>query len=388
MSQNPLGARHEAERMAAIADALPKLAPDLLAFQEVWTDASRDTLVAGARAAGLQSIWHPPATTGSGGLLIASRFPLTEVHFEAYRARGFPERIQHSDYWGGKGFVRARVETPEGAVVFANTHLHANYALPGDVDEYVGVRTAQLVQLASGLRDTPAPLLAVGDFNLVESEDGYAVLRGLSGLNDVAATLDRRETTTRAGNPYRRKARDDGRIDYVFERPGGRQRLVPTSIERIFDASLQFRGEPGNYSDHAGLLATFDFEAHRSTPGPTDHTAIVRARTLLAEGRALALHRRNTQRQTATAAGLGVLVSAGATRQPLLTRRRFLRNTLLVGCAMNGLLSLEQLWLSEWIHPAEVASFDAAQAELEDYLAVSPARPHTSPTRSRKETLT
>ena len=47
-------ARHEAVRMDAIAREIPRVAPDLLAFQEVWTDGSRDTLVAGARRAGLE----------------------------------------------------------------------------------------------------------------------------------------------------------------------------------------------------------------------------------------------------------------------------------------------------------------------------------------------
>ncbi|MDP6980753.1 MAG: endonuclease/exonuclease/phosphatase family protein [Myxococcota bacterium] len=380
-------ARHEGERMRAIAGTLPKLAPDLLAFQEVWTETSRDKLVAGARAAGLQSIWHPQDMSDSGGLLIASRFPLADVRFDAYRARGFPERIQHSDYWGGKGFIRARVDTPYGVLDFANTHLHANYAPPGTPDEYVGVRTAQLVQFAAGLRDARAPLLAVGDFNLVESEDGYDVLRGLSGLQDVATALDRREATARAGNPYRRKARDDSRIDYVFERPGEERRLVAKSIERVFDTPLQFGGEPGNYSDHAGLLATFEFEAHRATRPPPDRALIERARDLLAEGRALALRRRSNQRQTAAAAGCAVLIGAAATRMPRVTRRRLLRNALVLGCATSGGLGAGHLWLSEWIHPDEVSSFDAALADLEDYLAPLRRHTRTSPIQSTEEPL-
>ena len=50
------------------------------------------------------------------------------------------------DYYAGKGFVRVVVETRDAPVVILNTHLHANYARPGELDDYNGIRAAQVIQ--------------------------------------------------------------------------------------------------------------------------------------------------------------------------------------------------------------------------------------------------
>jgi len=362
--------RHESVRMEAIAAALVDLAPDLLAFQEVWTEASRETLVAGARAAGLEALWYPESATGSSGLLIASRYPIDKILFEPYDARGFPERIQHSDYWGGKGFAIARVTTPEGALAFANTHLHANYAPPGRPDEYVGVRTAQIVEFAAGLHWAgELPVIAAGDFNLVESEAGYRILRGLTGLRDVAVILDRRQATTRLGNPYRAPNAADKRIDYLLERPGRLRHFAPKRIERAFDAPLEFDGRPGNYSDHAGLLAEFE-AIPRTGVGrlpAADPGSIAQARRLVEEGRAQSLGRRRRQRGFAGAALLGAAAGAAGLYATRTTRRRFLRGGLAAATALNVGFGLEQSWLSEWMHPEEAAGFDTAEILLNHF---------------------
>ncbi len=376
-------ARHEAARMKAIAAGVAPLELDLVAFQEAWSPESRDTLVAGARAAGLRWIWHP---ANSSGLVIASRHPLRDIHFETYEARGFPERFWHLDYWSGKGFVLATVDAPDGPIVFANTHLHANYARPGEVDEYEGIRAAQLLQFATRLREVgDEPVIAVGDFNITESEDGYRVLRGLSGLRDVAVSLDRRLATVRHGNPYRKPTSLDARIDYVWQRPGAHRRAVAKKLERVFDAPLEIDGDPGNYSDHAGLLAEFEIEAQRelrTRPAPSQ-ALVERARALIGEGRAVSRRRRFEQRVRAGLAGIGTVAGTAAYGWKRHSRRRFLHAGLVFSACVSGAYAIAQLWLSEWMHPRETAGFDPAEAQLDLWQAEAQAQ-EEPPMRDRQ----
>lgn len=360
----PLSKQRDA-RIDAICRDLPGIEVDVFAFQEVWTQSARDDLSAALAANGYEHRWHHRRTLGGSGLLLASRLPMREVRFERFASQGFAERIQHMDYYAGKGFVRATIETESGPVVVLATHLHANYAAPGDPDEYLGVRAAQLIQLVSGLADVRAPVIALGDFNVQEYETGYQLLRGLAGLRDVAATLDRREATSRADNPYHRANHVDARIDYVFDRPGVDLAPVPRSIQRIFDAPLDFDGTPGTYSDHSGLLAVFDLvSGKRSQPFEPQQEALRLGSELISSGRAISARRRSRKRLAATAGALVAVTAAAGARRAGRTRRRFLRNSLglLSGLSLGWML--EQTWQSEWMHEGEVSGFDVANRQL------------------------
>jgi len=142
-------ARHVAPRMEAIARRLGELELDVAALQEVWTPSARSALVAGGRRAGLAHAWHRREAFGGSGLLLLSRRPLGDPLFSPYTLRGLPQRIHHGDYWSGKGFVIATLETAAGPLALLDTHLHARYTRP--VDEYRGIRTGQVIELAAGL---------------------------------------------------------------------------------------------------------------------------------------------------------------------------------------------------------------------------------------------
>jgi len=357
-------ARHTRERMRAIGTALPKLDADLIAFQEVWTQGSRSALIAGAAAAGYTHTWHKPKDFAGSGLLVVSRLPFREVHFEPFVARGFAERIQHMDYYSGKGFVFITVETAEGPIVLLDTHLHANYALPGEPDEYVGIRAAQIIQISSAIAQLTDPVIAVGDFNLVESEDAYRMLLGLSRLTDAAALLDRRQITSLAGNPYHPAGHVDQRIDYVFCRNGTRLGLRPSSIRRVFDGELEFDDEPGAYSDHAGLVAELEIESTVEAPASADADALKLGAKLLEEGRMVSERRKSRQRTAASGAlvaGLGAVAGASKAGR---SRRRFLRNGLSIASGLGFTLFMEQAWLSELMTRGEFASYDFAEQQL------------------------
>lgn len=357
-------ARHKRERMSAIGAALPELDADLIAFQEVWTRASRAGLIAGAERSGYTHVWHNPKTAAGSGLLVVSRLPLHDIHFEPFVARGFAERIRHMDYYSGKGFARITVETREGPLILLDTHLHANYATRGKHDEYVGIRAAQIIQFCAAIAEITDPVIAVGDFNFEEDDDAYRVLSGLTGLTDIAALLDRRQITSLADNPYHRSNHTDRRIDYVLCRNGTRFGLRPVSIRRVYDKRLDFDGEPGAYSDHAGLLAEIEIDGVAEVRNTVDAGALMIGAKLLEAGRVVSNRRQRRQRTAATGAlatGLGAL--AGVPRAGR-SRRRFLANGLRLASGLGFAIFLEQAGLSEVMIRREHASYDFAERQL------------------------
>src|SRR5262249_40765776 len=227
------------ERLEAIAGRLAGLEVDAIALQEVWTPSARERLARAGRDAGMEHIWHKHAIlrggrVGGSGLLVLSRRPIESACFERYAIAGLPERVTEADYFGGKGFVRLGLATPDGPVELVDTHLQARY--PSHSPScYASHRTGQVVQLALGLRDGPHPVIALGDFTCGDGDPVYDVLLGLTGLRDVAVVLDRPEPTLLRSNPYASETRrTDQRIDLALARDGWDRRVVPRSVRRIF----------------------------------------------------------------------------------------------------------------------------------------------------------
>lgn len=357
-------AKHKPQRMGAIVRRIIELDPHVVAFQEVWTEASREALVSGTQRAGYSHVWHNPETSRGSGLLIVSKLPIANASFEAFTARGHPEKLNHLDYYSGKGVALVTVETDAGAITILNTHLHANYARGPRPDEYKGVRAAQVIQLAASLSRVSNPLIALGDFNVEEEESSYRVLRALTGLRDVAIDLGARQPTSIRENPYHRPRHIDKRIDYVFFCEGNERGLRPLSIRREFDELLDFDGKLGSYSDHSGLVAEFAFsDATGAKPTPRDADFAVAAE-LIETGRRISGERRGRHRvnaASALAAGLGTLALA---RHMSRTRRHFLKNTLGIASGLSFAILAEHAGLSEWINPDELAAYDHAEQLL------------------------
>jgi endonuclease/exonuclease/phosphatase family metal-dependent hydrolase len=356
------------ERMQAIGAALPALEADAVALQEVWRSDAQAALLEAGRRAGYAHGWRPPGPARSGsGLLLLSRHPFLDVRFERYALRGRPERIQHGDWHGRKGFARARLDLPEGAVSLLDTHLHAQYAPDGE-DDYFGIRVGQVVQLAAALAGADEPVVAAGDFNLREGRPEYAVLTGLAQLRDTAAELGARQDTSRRAKAYNRdRPGADSRIDYVFVRGGGGRALRPVRVERVFDAEIEVAGRPGAYSDHDGVLAELELATGPGT-GPAaprpDPAALELAARLVAEGRAHAEQRRDARRRWAGAAGSGAVLGLVGGRSTAITRRRGLRLALGAGAALCLPAGLGLLALAEAADSEELAAWRRVEALL------------------------
>lgn len=365
-------ARDVAPRMDAISARLAELELDAAALQEVWTEEARAALVEGGRRAGLLHAWHRPEAFGGSGLLLLSRRPLGDPTFQAYTLRGLPQRIQHGDYWGGKGFVVATLDTGGGPLSLLTTHLHAQYT-HDPIDEYRGIRTGQVVELAAALLDRPDPVVALGDFNLRGGNPDHAVLMGLTGFADVAVALDHPQDTVRSPHPYKGAGHTSGsRIDYAFVRTGRHADAIPRSIERDFDTPLEIGGAPGAYSDHAGLVVEVEVSPAppRELPAARPE-ALARARALLEQGRGEARHRRAIERSLALGTGALAVAALPTASQLRATRRRFLAGVaagLGVACIPAAGLAAA---LSEVAVPEELEAYDRVAALLDRFVPAS-----------------
>jgi endonuclease/exonuclease/phosphatase family metal-dependent hydrolase len=356
--------RERSERIEAIGSQLPALGLDVAAFQEVWTADARRSLVEAGRRAGLVHAWHRRASLGGSGLVVLSRAAIAESRFEAFALRGFPHRVWHGDYHGGKGFCVLRFASAQGAFTLIDTHLHAQYTDDAHDDVHAH-RVGQVVQLAAAIAALPGPVIATGDFNMREGRPEYAVFTGLTGMRDAAVELSRREFTTLASNPYRiaRDATLEERIDYVFTRDGDGERVRARSLERIFDRPPGVG--PAAYSDHAGLLAELAFESDPAsrTPVPAAAAAALAAQVLDA-GRAAARARRVERRLVAAGALTGAgLAVAGRRRRPL-SRRSVLRAGLGAGALLALPFGITNAMLSELAVPDEVNAYALVEARL------------------------
>lgn len=362
-------------RMEAIGGRLASLDADVVAFQEVWSPSARRRLIDAGRRAGYDEVWSKPGSIGASGMLVMSRLPIRESRFIRFSLCGFPQDVTRGDYYGGKGIAIVTLDTPAGPVALLSTHLIPHYGDYGPDDTYMGHRIAEVVELADALAQIEIPAIVVGDFNFTEREPEYEVLMGLSGLTDVAAALEWREVTIVPGPPYRANESPPGvRIDYVFARDGVERSVVPQSIERVLDETIEIQGEPAGYSDHAGLLAEVTLEATRSIRPPPSAEAVARAARYLHEGRGNAERRRHEQRGLAAGGGVVALAAVGSASMIPVSRRRLLRAAL-IGLPAIALASTAGVgWLADRAVADELAGYDKVERLLEG-LGHAHARP-------------
>ena len=272
--------------------------------------------------------------------------------------------------------ANAAPDSPEGALRVVDTHLHAAYTDTGLPDIYAGERMGQVVELAHGLARGSAPIVPLGDFNMIEGSDEYTAWMGLSGTSDVAAAFDARTSTI----PNRDGAWDPfatgRRIDYAFVRDGRETHVRPLRIERIHDEQVMLGDHEGHVSDHAGLSLDVELVPRGGSPSPTTahdlalRTEAVRlARTRLEEAPA----RTEARARRQTTLGLAGLVASGVTgfAGDLATRnRRGLLRALVFGLPALGLAaSGVTVALGQAFTSSAAQQFAAAARLLDDFEA-------------------
>lgn len=339
----PVGSDHKEARLARIGAALAALQPDVVALQELWSKDDLDLVQRDLAAGGLRHAERFPSRFGSG-LLVASRWQLSTAQFQRFALGGKPHAVWHADWWGGKGAARVRVNTPYGAVLLVDTHLHARY---GSL-EYLPTQLSQALELAAVAGEPVAnewaaalrsdaksfearlPLILAGDLNSGAGDLPFELLRARAGLQPAAPDLA-----------------PDQAIDWVLLRSGTVLGLRVKKVTRALTEPVDLgEGVTGPLSDHPAVVV--DLELRRLTAPPrVDRAAMARAdwealapevRTVLEDELALTGERVVTAR-VAAAFLLLLAVGAGA----LARWRRGKR-----GSCLTVLLTVLLLHLATW----------------------------------------
>ena len=251
-------------RVAAMGPAIEALKPDLVALQEVWLDEDANALAAALDKAGLGYSWRSESMwVGHNGLLIASRYPIRDIDFDAYTQGSHPNTPWHLDWVAGKGLGRVRVETPVGEIDFAATHMQARYGS----EDYLFVQLSQVLEAADVLATRSArwPLIVAGDLNSPWHALPYQMLANRVGLAAAKRHLD---------------------IDTILFRSGEDIVVQPRESHHVLTEQRDINGTQMALSDHPGVLAELELSRCDGCGRP-QITGALRFDRLAAEARAL-----------------------------------------------------------------------------------------------------
>ena len=233
-------------RLHALGAVLAQSRYDVVCLQEVLYRRHAGLL----RRAAAQFGHH--AWSGSvlleGGLVLLSRWPVGAARFTRYPRVG-PAR---AEYLMRKGAQVAVLESPDGPVLIANTHLSANRDddwSPGN--RYTAVARAELGHLAAELATAgpELPVVVVGDLNVPRDSVALAEFLAATGLVDVLAGDT--EPTFRPTPQWPAPPA----FDHVLVRPAP-GRTVSAQARLVFREPVALPGGRSGYlSDHYGVEA-------------------------------------------------------------------------------------------------------------------------------------
>jgi len=270
------------ERIHRLPGEIAKLQPDLIVFEEVWSDNRAEEIKALLKPLGYaynasKSSDRGWFLDGGNGLLIVSKFKLDpEVQAFSYSTS---TRWDESKFICRKGGMKTRVELePNKWVDLYATHLGATgvvtkngmateftpneLKIQGEqIKEFIAfvnqTHTMQSMIVAADLNSHPFAFES-GKYSETKHSDVYRLLTCADGVTDCLHLKDNSAsakffTYDTSQNHYAKSAdfatEPEGRIDYVFSQG---EELAATA------SSLAFKDNP--LSDHYGLTTSFEFK--------------------------------------------------------------------------------------------------------------------------------
>lgn len=252
-------------------------APDIVLFQEVFSRSA----VAGVEAAGypsqeagpgrrtrrdLPTAGAPPGPRAwmkgelglklaTGGLAIASRYPIVDGDGEPFGRRG----CAGLDCLSNKGALLARIAVPGApvAVDVFNSHLNSRKASRASRRRTQAAHAIQTVELSAfmaAVRDRDNPTLLGGDFNMRGSETRFEFFDSLLPLNLVHRYCLEQPDVCAVRASWDGDAPWMDTQDLQLFASGRRMSIRPVAVETMFD------GRPNSpvLSDHDGLRVVYE----------------------------------------------------------------------------------------------------------------------------------
>ncbi|XP_035915889.1 putative neutral sphingomyelinase isoform X1 [Anopheles stephensi] len=258
-------------RVKAIGDVLASGNYDIVSLQEVWSDSDYQYLR--QRVENVLPFCHYfySGVVGSG-LAILSRYPIVSAFFHAWSVNGYMHRIQHGDWFGGKGVGMAKISVNDQLVHVYVAHLHAEYNR--QCDDYMAHRVIQAhdtAQFIESTRGQSVLQVLAGDLNTEPGDLAYRVLVTCSKLKDsydrkaIGSAIGTNECHTNSyTDPTAAKQQPNGkRIDYVMYRIG--DNFEGRLLEHRLPLPGRVPGQSFSYSDHEAVYAKLILKKSSST---------------------------------------------------------------------------------------------------------------------------
>ncbi|XP_052807925.1 putative neutral sphingomyelinase [Mya arenaria] len=269
----PVVCKHRNERMPAIGDAVAKSDLDVAVFQEIWHKGDFDILKQRISKTLPYSHYFYSGSIGSG-LCVFSKWPIGQTLYHRFDPNGYAHKVQHGDWFGGKGVGLAVITVGGVTLNVYITHIHAEYNREND--EYLAHRIAQAFSLSQFVKLTSlgADLsLVCGDLNLEPVDLGYRLILTNAGLGDCWLDKMTSDTSDKAGltcdcpgNSYCPSKSAGKRIDYILYKAGNG---VEATVSKCDVTMGRVPGKAFSYSDHEGVQAEITVKNSQNSIGPT-----------------------------------------------------------------------------------------------------------------------
>ncbi|GJQ65296.1 hypothetical protein Trydic_g7416 [Trypoxylus dichotomus] len=224
----PVVAKNRKQRIEAIAETIADSHYDVVCLQEVWLDKDFTFIKEKVKSSLPFSHYFYSGVTGSG-VCVLSKYQIQEAFFHRWPVNGYIHKIQHGDWFGGKGVGLCCLKVKEFKINIYSAHLHAEYNR--NCDEYQAHRvlqaydTAQFIQLTSGSCNL---VVLAGDLNTEPEDLAYRILLNISGCKDSYVEVKSENgpgfgTNETCENSYTpkslvKKGYQGKRIDYIMYR--------------------------------------------------------------------------------------------------------------------------------------------------------------------------
>lgn len=109
-------------RVKAIGEVLATGDYDLVSLQEVWSETDYQHLKGRLTNVLPYAHYFYSGVIGSG-LCVFSKFPIEKVFYHSWRLNGYVHRIQHGDWFGGKGVGLAKIRVNDQYVNLYTAHV-------------------------------------------------------------------------------------------------------------------------------------------------------------------------------------------------------------------------------------------------------------------------
>ncbi|KAH8278223.1 hypothetical protein KR044_002918, partial [Drosophila immigrans] len=264
----PFVSSDRAPRIEAICKELRAGDYDIVSLQEVWSQQDSEKLQQGTASVLPYAHYFHSGVIGAG-LLVLSRHPILGTLFHAWSVNGYFHRVQHADWFGGKGVGLCRILIGDQIVHLYNAHLHAEY--DNDNDEYKTHRVIQAfdtAQFIEATRGNSVLQILAGDLNTQPQDISYKVLLYTSKMRDSCASDNIRtnECGRNSYTPARLLTKNPLgiRIDHIFVR--GADHINAEIVEYTLPFPERVPGQKFSFSDHEAVLAKLRLTENVAAP--------------------------------------------------------------------------------------------------------------------------